>query len=394
MIYDVIVVGGGPSGAMAAKKCSENGLKVLLIEKESLPRYKACGGAISKKALDLVGPLDELEPKYGLFGVRAFAPNFEYVEYKFENRVGFLVFRDSFDNLLIRKARECGAEIHEDERVKEININPNCVNVKTDKGEYSSNLIIGADGANGIVAKEVGLRDRWGKDKSGICIETEIELTDAIVEQFIGDVQLINFHFIEPWGYGWVFPKGNILSVGIGGLRTKMKKPMESFDNFIDSICVGKNVNLSQHIGKKHIHLIPAGGFKRSIIGDRILLVGDAAGFVDPFLGEGIYYSLASGYLAGETALKSIDSNDFSKKCLSLYERNCNTVFNNDLKFALRFAQIVYRHMNLFLHLLKIDPELFRMYLLVGKGDYTYKKYAFLALIRSPITLFKLIKVH
>ena len=394
MLYDVIVVGGGPSGAMAAKTCSENGLKVLLIEKESLPRYKACGGAVSKKAIDLIGPLDDLEPKYALFGARAFAPNFEYVEHKFETPVGFLIFRDSFDNFLVNKARECGAKIHDNERVKEININPNCVNVKTDKGEYSSNLIIGADGANGIVARKVGLRGKWGKDKSGICIETEVELTEEIVELFIGDVQLINFHFIEPWGYGWVFPKGNILSIGIGGLRTKMKNPMESFDNFIDSICEGRDIDLFQHIGKKHIHLIPAGGFSRSIIADRVLLTGDAAGFVDPFLGEGIYYSLASGHLAGETALKSVAANDYSEKYLSSYARKCNKVFNNDLKFALRFAQIVYRHMDLFLRLLRIDPKLFKMYLFVAKGDYTYKKYAFLALIRSPITLLKLIKVR
>ena len=394
MLYDVIVVGGGPSGAMAAKTCSEYGLKVLLIEKKSLPRYKACGGGVSRKALDLIGPVDDLEPKYECFGAKAFDSNLKYVEYKLESPVAILTFRDSFDNLLIQRAKNSGAEVHENERVKEVTINQASVNVKTTKGEYSSKLIIGADGVNGVVARESGLRKKWGKDVSGICIETEITLPDSLIGQFVSDAQLIHFYFTEPWGYGWIFPKGNILSVGIGGLRSKIGKPMESFDKFIHLISKdkAKNADLAQYIGKKHAHLIPVGGFDRNIFGDRVLLAGDAAGFVDPFLGEGIYYSIASGRLAGITASESVECNDFSKKFLSLYKSRCDKDFNSDLKFTLRFADIVYRHIDSLLYLWRVDPELFKMYLLVIKGDYTYKKYSILALMRLPATLFKLMK--
>lgn len=393
LFYDVIVVGSGPSGAMAAKTCSENGMKVLLIEKKSLPRYKACGGAISKNGIDLISPLDDLEIKYKSFGARAFPPNStDYVEHKFENLVSLLTFRDSLDYLLVKRAKKNGVEIHECEKVKNVNIDQISVNVETTKGEYSAKIIIGADGVNSLVARKTGLRQKWNSNKSGICIETEIELTDSEIKQFIDDDELVYIYFGDYRGYGWVFPKGNIMSVGIGLWKPLTKKPLEVFNNFIDALSKSKKINLAPRIKKKNAQMIPAGGFNRNTFSNRIILVGDAAGFVDPFLGEGIYYSLASGIIAGNVASESVKCDIYSKKQLALYEKKCNKCFNNDLKYALKFADLVYGHLNIFFYLMRIDPILFKMYVLTGKGDLTYRKYFKSAFIRSPITLIKVIQ--
>jgi geranylgeranyl reductase family protein len=393
MRYDVIVVGGGPSGAMAAKTCSENGLKVLLIEKESLPRYKACGGAVSKKAIDLISPLDDLEIKYKVFGARVFPPNStDYIEQKFENLLALLTFRDSLDYLLVKRAKKIGVEIRECEKVINVNIDQISVNVETTKSKYSASIIIGADGVNSLVARKTGLRQKWNSNKSGICIETEIELTDSEIEQFIDDDELVYLYFGDYRGYGWVFPKGNIMSVGVGLWKPLTKKPLDVFNHFIDALSKTTEINLAPLIKKKIAHMIPTGGLNRNTFGNRTILVGDAAGFVDPFLGEGIYYSLASGIIAGNVASESVKCDNYSKKQLTMYEKKCNKCLNNDLKYALKFADLVYGHFNIFFYLMRIDPILCKMYVLTGKGDLTYKKYFKFAIIRSPFTLIKVIQ--
>lgn len=391
LIYDVIVVGGGPSGALAAKTCAENGLSVLLLEKEKVPRYKACGGAVSKKALDLIGNYDELEPFFDLHGARTFTPDLEPLIHKFNDVVSILTFRDSFDKFLLKNAESNAMTILENERVLTVDQTKEFVEITTSNNKYQSRIIIGADGANGIVAKSTKIRKNWGKDASGICAELEIELNDNEIKEYVFDPQLIDFYFIKNWGYGWVFPKGNILSVGIGGMRNRVNDPMNSLSNFLNLLSEGKSTRLDEHIVSKKAHLIPAGGVDRVTYSNGVMLVGDAAGFVDPFLGEGIYYAIASGIIAGEVATEAIRNNDCSADFLKEYEKRCDKEFNNDLKFAFKFAKNAYDHLDFFMLCLKNDPVLYKNYLLTAKGDYTYKQYLNKCVKRFPITVGKII---
>lgn len=391
-MYDVIVVGSGPSGSMAAKTCANNGLKVLLLEKESLPRYKTCGGAVSKKAIDLIGPLEGLEPKYKGFGVIAYSPNLKCSATKTNDLSMLLTFRDSFDYFLLQKAEESGAEIHTNERVTSVTVEKEHVIVGTTEGNYLAKIIIGADGVTSLVAKETGLRKKWEQKGVGICIETEVELSSSDIEQFVNDRELIEIYFLKSRGYGWVFPKGNILSIGVGLWKPLTEKPSDAFDDFINFLSNNKKYDISKKITEKYAHMIPAGGLNRKIYGERVLLVGDAAGFVDPFLGEGIYYAVASGIAAGEISSEAVKCNKITEKDLCKFEKKCDALFNNDLKFALKCANIAYNNLERLFHLFNADPYLFEKYVLTGRGDYSYKKYFTLAIRRLPITSLKIIK--
>ncbi|MGB3908757.1 MAG: geranylgeranyl reductase family protein [Methanomethylovorans sp.] len=385
MDHDVIVVGGGPGGAMAARTCAEKGLKVLLLEKETVPRYKACGGAVSCKALQIIGPIDEVRPQYKCYGATIYSPAMRKLSCKLDEPASVLVFRSSLDHFLLKQAQDKGANINTGEKAISINVTDEHVHVITSKGEYTAKLIIGADGVNSTVARETGLRKKWEPEGYGICIETEIELTQEDAEKCVLDKELIEAYFLKSRGYGWIFPKGNIMSIGLGLWKPITIKPMQTFEDFIYFISRERGVDLAAHITKKFIHRIPVGGISRKTYSEKVLLVGDAAGFVDPFLGEGIYYAVESGLVAGEVAAEAI----YHGTDLSTYKERCNALFNNDLYVAFKFGNAFHKHIEKIFYLFSKDPELFKMYVLTGKGVLNYRKYMKKCITRIPVTLLK-----
>lgn len=384
--YDVIVVGGGPGGAMAARTCAENSLKVLLLEKEEVPRYKTCAGAVSWKALQIIGPIDEVQPQYTCYGATIYSPAMRRLSHKLKEPASILVFRSSFDHFLQKQAEQKGAVINTGEKVISVDVNNELVHVVTTKGEYTAKIIIGADGVNSIVAKETGIRGKWEPEGYAICIETEVELSPEDAKKCVLDKELIEGYFFRSRGYAWIFPKGNIMSIGIGLWKPITVKPAQAFDDFIAFISRERDIDLIRYIKKKFIHRLPVGGIDRKTYGQKVLLVGDAAGFVDPFLGEGIYYAVASGVAAGEVAAEAIHSGTD----LSLYQKKCDVLFNNDLHMAFKFGNAFYKYTEKIFYLFDRDPELFRMYVLTGKGVYDYRKYVRKCILRTPVTLLKI----
>ncbi|MDK2939952.1 MAG: hypothetical protein PWQ51_2117 [Methanolobus sp.] len=394
MIYDIIVVGGGPSGSLAAKTCAENGLSVLLLEKEKVPRYKACGGAVSKKALELIGPLNELDEKYESYGAVAFSPSLVSVIGKTEDITSVLTFRKDLDYLLLKRAEKSGVEVLTGKKVESVLVNEDSVLVKTADKDYSGKIIIGADGVNSLIAKETGIRKKWEKGGSGICIEVEVELPSEIIEKLIVDEKLIEVYFLKENGYGWIFPKGKIMSIGIGLWKPLNKKPSKVFDEFISTLEAKSGVEFNQYIGQRYAHMIPLGGPSRNNSKERVMLVGDAAGFVDSFTGEGIYFAIKSGIIAGEIAGEAIKENNFSKNLFAKYNQKCKKEINDNLNTALKFSNYVYPNIEQIVKLMAADPYLFEKYVLVGRGDMTYKKYVSMALTRLPVSIIRKVIRH
>ena len=367
--YDVIVVGAGPGGSTAARFCAKARLKTLLIEKERLPRYKPCGGCLSIKTAHLLG--FDLSPVientiYGAKFTYCLKDPF-FIETK--DPIAFLVMRDRFDQFLINKALEDGIELLEGERVTRVEEKPNGVEVELAKGEkFNCRYLIGADGAESIVAKSLSLSSQKN-DENGIAIECEIPF-DSSIHFPQKELQFVHLDFGRiPNGYGWVFPKKEWLSIGIGGMfrETKKMNPRQYFNTFLkglEYIPEGKT-------GRVMGHLLPSFYDENQKVSQgRILLVGDAAHLMDPLQGEGIYYAVRSGMLAAEAVMEwkreGVAPSDFYQR--AVYYDICG-----NLKWALTFSRFVFRFTKLAYRTLKRYPDLGEFYLQVLGGKENYQ---------------------
>jgi geranylgeranyl reductase family protein len=367
--YDIIVVGAGPGGSTAARFCAKAGLKTLIIEKEQFPRYKPCGGCLSTKTVHLLG--FDLSPVientiYGAKFTYCFKAPF-FIESK--DPISYLVMRDRFDHLLVKKSLEEGASILEGEKVTRVEEKGDGVEVELRKGKrFRCRYLIGADGPESMIARSLQL-PLQRKDGGGVAIESEIPF-DASIHMPQRELNFIHLDFGGvPNGYGWVFPKKEWLSIGIGGMfrETKKMSPRKYFDTFLKGLEYIPKGKTGEVMG----HLLPSFYDENQKVSQgRVLLVGDAARLMDPLQGEGIYYAIRSGMLAAEAITEwkkeGVAPSDFYQR--AVYYDICG-----NLKWALTFSRFVFRFTRLAYRTLRRYPELGEFYLQVLEGKETYQ---------------------
>ncbi len=334
MKYDVIVVGGGPAGATAARECAARGLATLLLEKEQYPRFKPCAGGVTAAALKLLGtdlPADNIEASCSVF--QAYCRDTS-IEVELDNDFMIVTSRDIFDHWLAGLAQAAGATVRQGETVKIIESSADGVRVYTAAGcTYEGHVLIGADGVNGISAKYV--RGPWKKGELAFCACAEVPAAGQRYTQLkTAEV----YYGPEILSYRWVFPKRETLSVGFGGWLYGKKNARKVLEEFI----IDKGLKLK---GKIRGHHIPLGGINRQVVADRVLLAGDAAGFADPLTGEGIRYAIHSGKLAAETLSRLFAAGlaPTAQNLYKTYARACHRAFGKDLAAVYLLCRMVKR---------------------------------------------------
>jgi geranylgeranyl reductase family protein len=373
-MYDLIVVGGGPSGASAGRRAGKLGLNTLLLEKEEFPRYKPCGGGLSEHTisyLDFELPKDIIE--WEVTGANIIFKDY-LIKTQKNNRLSALVSRDKFDNLLLEKAKETGIEIHTGEKVLCCREMSNFVEVVTEKKVYPAKFAIVAEGAHGLVKTCVRPADT--RAEYGICVVTEIPAEEKEIEKRLGNAVELYFG-VAISGYGWIFPHKTYYSVGIGGAAKDFSNPKESMIDFLR-----KNGFNGDY--KLHGHKIPAGGIKRKIVGSRVVLSGDAAGFVDAYSGEGLAYAIISGQFAAET-IAEICRIGGRLKDLKKYESLCQTEFGTHLKYSLIFSKIMHRYPDQAFNILSSNEKIANKFLDVMDFRLNYKDYLLWCLLNYKL---------
>lgn len=299
-MYDCIIIGAGPAGATAAYNLAKQGRSVLVVEKGSFPRYKPCGGGVSPAIADWFD--FDFTPV-----IKTTVSQVKYT-WKFSDPVEitledvspmWMVKRDEFDNFLIQKAIAKGAEFRDSTEVTGINFQNEQWQVSTKNGEFTSYYLIAADGANGPTAGWLGF------ESSQKVIAASLEVTTKVAAQ---NQNLAYFDFGSlKNGFMWSFPKQDGYSISGAFVKDHKGKPQEikkQLTNFADKF--GVDLANSQY-AESTLNLWQKDSPLNT---NRALLVGEAAGIVDPLIGEGIRPAIFTGIKAAAAIIATLDGDN------------------------------------------------------------------------------------
>jgi geranylgeranyl reductase family protein len=363
-MYDVIVVGMGPAGAVTAAELGRAGLSVLGLEWKPIPRYKVCGGGLSARLDRVLDPTYHQVVESTIHRVRFQFGGTERFSIASSDPIAYMVMRDRFDAHLVGKAREANVRVFDGERVLEVSEDADGVEVVTAGGAYRARIVVGADGAGSLVAREL-FPDRRGRLWGAVEGEAPVSQSTTRLE---ADTIALDIG-VAPGGYAWVFPKAGRLSVGIAEFHGSARHPRRAYDRFVQGEPSLTGLSVPRGLG----HPIPLYGGPSSerlpLATTRSVLVGDAAHLVDPVLGEGIYYAVLSGRMA---AAAIVDHLRGLSPDLGTYEAQVARELYPEFRVAARMAWSLYTFPHISHRVIRGRPEILQLYADVLKGRETY----------------------
>lgn len=310
--YDALIVGGGPAGSTCARQLVRAGRRVLILDKAQFPRDKTCAGWVTPAVLESL-EFDAEDYRRGrvfqpITGFRVGTMNGPMVESRYEQPVSFGIRRCEFDTYLLRR---CGAEARLGESVRSIERRDGrwCIN-----GSFSAPVLIGAGGHFCPVARHLGAKT--GPERVVAAQEVEFEMTPEQRVRCAARADTPELYFCDDlMGYAWCFRKGDHLNIGLG--RESNVRIAEHVSQFMARLKRdGRVPQDSPETFKGHAYIL-YGHTRRPLVGDGVLLIGDAAGLAYPQSGEGIRTAVESAILAAGTIVEC--DGDCSQDRLSAY---------------------------------------------------------------------------
>lgn len=296
--FDVIVIGGGPAGSTAAYLIAQCGLTVALVDRAVFPREKLCGGLLSGRSKKVYHDIfhQSWQPviQSTTYGV-AFYEGLDFVRKLDDYREINYTYRVDFDAHLFTMACEQGAIDFQGRAAVDIDCRRTKVTL-ADGTVLAANFIVGADGVFSRTARSLGLKPTV-RENLGWCLETEIP--KDLIRREIENPE-IYFGLVD-WGYGWVFPKRDYITVGVGGVYRSNRDLHPALDRMIRSLCDKPGCL------KVKGHYLPFGEYLRQPGEGNVLLTGDAAGLIEPITGEGIALAMQSGQYAAQAIVTAAE---------------------------------------------------------------------------------------
>jgi geranylgeranyl reductase family protein len=344
---DVIVVGGGPAGALAAMTLAARGVSALLLDKKRFPRDKPCGGGIRYGVYQRFPELaDYLRTTVAIHEIRKVlmeGPSGASVLAESDEPFYLTLRRTEFDAALLARARAAGADVVEAVRVAELAVAGDGVAVRSVDGHaFTARIVIGADGVNSVVARQAGLGH--GFPAGALAIDTMEETDLAELAPADPETMYVAYGYRGFPGYGYVFPKRHHVDAGVGFLLSFFKEkldgaPYAHHARFVEDARARGVVHGRSNPKNFKAYRLPLGGPLGRTYADRVLVCGDAAGFVNGYTGEGIYHAMVTGQLAGQTAADALAQGRCGATALAAYEARWRREIGRELTDSLRIQR-------------------------------------------------------
>ena len=346
----IVIVGAGPAGATAARTLAQAGVTVRLLDRSNFPRNKPCGGGISFRVLKRFPYLERALSRISTHAVSRLhleGPGGESATIESREPAALMIRRFEFDDLLVKLAIEAGAEVITGADVVQAAMDDEKVMlVARDGRRFEATMVIAADGVNGTVARRLGLSGGW--PASAVALDMMEETPRSTLRDIDPSTLWVAYGF-DPRrglpgqridspraheGYAYVFPKRDHVNVGIGYVldhyrRSICTAPYELQRAFVDHLKkrgVLEGDTVRSNFTPFHI---PVGGPLRTLGRGRVLLAGDAGGFVNGFTAEGIYYAMVSGDLAAKAI---VASGAAIHRLAKRYHRACDYEIGTELR--------------------------------------------------------------
>ncbi len=338
--YDIVIIGGGPAGSMAALKAAESGLSALLVERDKAvgSPVRCAEGADHKGLAEFFTP-DPAWISSVITGYILVAPDGTEIDVHVHDK-GYILDRAVFDRMIAERAASNGAVIMTETEAVGISDYENGVRTVelTGKGlskQIPAKIVVAADGVESSTARWAGLKTATSLKNMDTCAQV---LADGIAV----DPHKFKMFFTRefaPGGYAWLFPKGQDsanIGLGISGEYSREKYPVQLLDAFLEF-----------HYPEASIIERTAGGISctggiKKLVADGLMVAGDAAHFANPITGAGIVNAMISGKLAAETAYEALKKGDTAASALKSYSKMCETRIIKMNRIFYRFKEGIY----------------------------------------------------